>query len=218
MLPDRRTILRSQKGFLTLQFMMSFVLVAFFMMLFAALSLTLAVSEMVQYMTFSASRALFLGHASLEQQENRARTKYETLKTSPGFGAFFQQRLGWFAITPALQRDESMGLNLQGFSVDDSRPNLFFGVWTPFQARMLALENPFFGSTTEDPQSSFQTRIGSYLGREPTWEECKDFNRKRWQVLSQLHGWPPSVSLPQGANPEESYREHLESLNADNGC
>ena len=217
MLIRGKTIFRSQKGFLTLQFMMGFVLVAFFMMLFAALSLTLAVSEMVQYMTFSASRALFLGHGTLEKQESQAREKYRALKTSPGFGAFFQERLGWFVITDDLQRDQSMGLNTH-FAVEDGSPHLFFGVWTPFQARMLALENPFFGTTTEDTQTAFQTRIGSYLGREPSVRECESFNSKRWEALSRLHGWPPSVSLPQGADPQGSYRQAWDRLKGDNGC
>ena len=61
----------SCRGSLTVQFLLGFILILSFVMLFSAMTLTLAVSGVTQYMTYSASRVLFLSDGSQRQNQQQ---------------------------------------------------------------------------------------------------------------------------------------------------
>ena len=210
-----KRLLFCQKGVMTVQFLFGFILVAGFMAVFAALTLTLVVSEVVQYMTFSASRSLFLGHVSKEEQRQAAKDKYLKLRNEDL--NFFSGSSSWFVLEPqALSNSSGLGLNTGYQLPDNSEPNLFYGVWvTKFQSKLLALDVMFLGSTAEsDPAVAFTAKLGSYLGREPTQAECDEFTKKRWRMIweKQFNELRQDINI--GSN-TDNYSLHGE---ADNGC
>ena len=178
----------SSKGSLTIQFMFGFVLVMCFILIFLNITLTLVASEITQYITYASSRSLFLAHGDESAQEDQAREKYLELTNKPhikkflGGGKVFE-----IASVPDL------GINTSFSSSINEKPNLFYGVWTDFTPKMLDVKTPW-GSVDEE-DSFFQTVIGSYLGREPSHSECKDFFKKRWEFIKSIHN-RSSYNLP----------------------
>lgn len=204
----KKHLIISRKGSLTVQFLLGFILILSFVMLFAAMTLTLAVSAVTQYITYAAARSLYLGHESKTYQYETAMEKYEMLMGKSAFERLFQP--GLFKVKKAsdLQKENGLGINGE-FSVTGSEPNLFFGVWTEFVPKVLEMETLW--GDTEEEEAFFETAIGSYLGREPASDECKAFIKKRWKFISNKLG-PLSVSWAN--DPASSYKEEDD----DNGC
>ena len=203
---------------MTIQFLFGFILVSGFMAVFAALVLTLVVGEIVQYMTFSASRSLFLGHESRIEQQEAAKAKYLKLRNEDL--KFFSGPSPWFVLEPqGLSSGETLGLNRTYELPDNSLPNLFYGVWTTkFQSKLLALDLMFLGSTTdEEPDVAFSAKLGSYLGREPTQQECENFTRERWNTIyqKQFNDLSQDVPIDSRASSNDNYSTYGK---ADNGC
>ena len=197
------SLFSSSKGSLTIQFMFGFVLVMCFILIFLNITLTLVASEITQYITYAASRSLFLAHGDEAAQERSAREKYLELTNKPHIKKF----LGGgkvFEIASDLGSD-NLGVNTS-FSVSsiNQEPNLFYGVWTDFTPKMLDVEMPW-GSVDEE-DAFFKTVIGSYLGREPSHTECLEFFEKRWEFIKTLHN-RPAYHLPS-----------TWSTKSDNGC
>lgn len=173
-----RHILLSQKGSLAVQFLFGWVLAMGFVAVFAALTLTLSIAEVVQYITYASSHSLMLGQSNPNKQEESAVYKYSMLTKTSEFCTFFKHcnPNGMFSINP----DPQLGIN-PVFNPQANYPYLFMGVWTSFKADILDINIPFFGSTSEGAGSNnlFSSSIGSYLGKEPTVEECQSFDEKR---------------------------------------
>ena len=182
-----RHILLSQRGSLAIQFLFGWVLAMGFVAVFAALTLSLSVAEVVQYITYASSRKLMLGHHSPGDQVRAAMDKYSSLSKDPKFCTFFRHcnPNGMFRINPV----PSYGIN-EAFNPTSGKPYLFMGVWTKFKAEILDINIPFWGSTSEDADSNnlFSSSIGSYLGKEPTQTECKSFDEKRLKWIYNKNG------------------------------
>ena len=203
--------LAGNKGSLAVQFIFSFMLVFGFMVGFFYLSLTLVVGELVQYGVYSSSRYLFLAHKTAKEQENQAKQKYEKLLFNRQEQGIFKFRF-FGAITAQkpfnLKRQPGVGLNDTGmnFPVHPLR-NLFYGVWTEYQPKGLELKVPFWGDSVKGAQPGlFDSVISSYLGREPSQEECKKFTEERWAAIKKL-------TRPNFPIPQNSYNSVF-----DNGC
>ena len=165
-------------------------------MLFSLMTFTLSVSSITQYITYAASRSLFLGGGRRIDQRKLAREKYKALTQSPPFDRFFQADLFRIAAASDLETpDKGMGLN-KSFTVSGGEPNLFYGVWTKFIPKVLEVDTVW--GNTEEEENFFETAVGSYLGREPTMTECEEFNKKRWEFISRKHGVIPSAVDPSG--------------------
>ena len=202
--------LAGNKGSLAVQFIFSFMLVFGFMVGFFYLSLTLVVGELVQYGVYSSSRYLFLAHATADEQKEQAELKYIELLSHPQGKGIFKQ--GFFGAITAqkpfnLQNPPGVGLNdNMGFPVHQLR-NLFYGVWTTYQPKGLELKVPFWGDSVKGAQPGlFDSVISSYLGREPSQEECKKFTEERWAAIKKL-------TRPNFPIPQNSYNSVF-----DNGC
>lgn len=142
------SLFSSSRGSLTIQFMLGFVLVMCFILIFLNITLTLVASEITQYITYAASRSLFLSHGDENAQIGSAKDKYKELMGKPHIKKF----LGGgkvFEIASDLGPD-NLGINTS-FSVPsiNEEPNLFYGVWTDFTPKMLDVETPF-GSVDEE--------------------------------------------------------------------
>jgi len=159
------------KGSLTVQFLLGFTIVFVFLGLFFAISATLVVSSITQYITFSSARVLFLAHEDKGKQIKAAKDKYRDLLAKfPGLGS-----KKMFEVSDI--NNLGLGFN-NSFDQGGGEPKLFYGVWTEFNPKILEI-NTMWGDSGKD-SNWFKTNIGSYLGREPSKEDCKNFNKNRW--------------------------------------
>ena len=206
------------EGGLTVQFLLGFVLILSFMSLFFMMTLTLAVSEIIQYITFASSRQLFLSNVNEAAQKQLARDKYEKLTTEK-FKFDFNSNTLMKITSPdemELNGNNHIGLNNDFKNVvqnQQHKANLFYGVWANFTPKILSV-NTLWGSTKpdDDPNIYFKTTIGSYLGREPTKKECEEFNNERWNKINRLHN--NTGNLRPSSFPSSSD----DGLQSDNGC
>ncbi len=179
--------MRSERGFITVDFLFAFVLVLSFSALLFALTLTLTVAEITQYITFSAARNYYAAHQDEAEQEMLARQKFSQLVDNKVLSPLYKN--GWFIIDKTLEQ----GTNIKDLSVaykdyaeSAGDPNTFWGVGTSFTAKILDFNVPFYGSTNDGNTGGFKTFIASYLGREPTASECYNFNTQRWASIRAL--------------------------------
>ena len=192
--------MKNQRGVLTLDFLFSFTLVIGFSGILFAMTLTLTVVEITQYMTYSSARNYMASHNEENERIARAQAKFEKLKQEV---YFFSN--DWFILDlPNI----STNLNYHNDPNDPKQEYLFRGTWVDLEARMLGFKIPFFGST--DPHNQgFRTQVGSYLGKEIDIDECKQFNdRLRWQWIEQKF---------QGDIPSPSDLSNYTKI-SDNGC
>ena len=218
------TSLHNQKGSITVQFVFGFLLVFSFIIGFFYLSLTLVISELVQYAVFSSSRYLSLSHQDVTKQREVAKRKYgDLLFASDSEGIF---RTGFFGPINGddkpfnLQQEPNHGVNeQQGMPGEQRYRNLFYGVWTEFQPKGLNLKMPFWGESVQGTEKDlFDSVIGSYLGREPSQAECITFAAKRWEMIKdKIPLNPPGGFSGRGGLTTYTYN-NVNTIHYDNGC
>ncbi len=186
--------LKNQRGVTTVDYLFSFVLVSGFSLVILTFSATLSVVEIVQYMAFASSRNYFASHTTEDQQKAAARKKFAELKANSVIAPLLNG--GWFSVP-----DDSLIVDFnipakyndyQGYAPSDPRLNLVHGVIVEFSAKILDFQIPFFGATRKtdsgggSEKSGFTTHITSFLGREPSFEECRQFGNARWGHIKNL--------------------------------
>jgi hypothetical protein len=178
--------MRNQRGFITVDFLIAIVVVMGFTTLLMVISLTLSVASVVQYITFAAARNYTVAHLDQATQEELGQKKYQELVSNPVFRPFFTN--GWYS----LSAEATIGDHTKIFpEYEDIAKgvNQFWGVGTDFKAKILDRKVAYVGAT--DPEgdgsgSSFKAYIASYLGREPSADECIQFTKGRWDAIRNL--------------------------------
>ncbi len=205
----------NQQGALAVDFIFAFTLIFGFTLILFSFALTLTAVEMTQYLTYTSARAYFASHLSEDKQSELASKKYNALMATEGYS--FLNKNSWFEIghrhigNLEHHPDEEM----KSYLPPSGNPNRFEGVVVSFVARILSMSSPFFGSTEpsgDGTGSTFVTRISSYLGREPTAEECKKFIENRWKQIRQLNVSGGGASYSTGTN------DNVYFPIMDNGC
>lgn len=216
----------NSRGAITVDFIFAFVLVSGLSIIIMTFSVTLSMVEVVQYMTYAASRNYFAGNLTESKQKEAAKAKFSDLKNNPVIAPLLSS--GWFStpeesliVTYDFPSNAALVNKNSGerwaYPVVDERLNLFHGVVAEFNAKILDFQIPFFGSTKTqsrngtDSSTGFRTYITSFLGREPSFEECLDFNEARWSNIKKL----PNQS---GAAPYSRARSERAIIINDNGC
>ncbi len=155
-----------------------------FTALMFVVTITLSMASVTQYVTFAAARNYFAATIDANQQVDLANAKYKELTDNATFRPMYNN--GWFEI----DKEPFVGDHLQKFDYYKEAAadvNQFWGVGTNFRAHVMSMNIPFFGSTDPDEdQAGFSTYLGSYLGREPTSEECRTFIEGRWNAIRNL--------------------------------
>lgn len=195
-------MIKNQSGLITIDFIFALVLVFGFTAILFTLSLTLSVVEITQYVTFASARNYFAGHNTEQDQKNLAKAKFDELTKSPALKPLYNN--GWFEL-----KDFNSGIGEAYQQIEDPKRFTFYGVGVHLRAPVLNFGIPFFGRTSKDPDSIFQAQIASWLAREPSTEECLDFNKARMQLIKAING--NSYNAPQIS--ESAY-----VVQADNGC
>lgn len=207
------SLLESESGSLVVDFMFAFTLIFSFVTIFISIAITLTTVEMVQYLTFAGARAYFASHHTVDSQREQGHAKYQELLGTAAYG--FVKNGNWFTVEAPFVGDVTSGVEeLNAYAQPPDKPNRFHGVVTYFTANILSASSPFFGST--DPErdgtgSTFGTNIGSYLGREPTMEECQKFMTDRFKAIL-------SMNANGGAAYSTGVDENSYTVIMDNGC
>jgi hypothetical protein len=173
----------NQSGFITLDYIFAIVLVFGFTAILFSLTLTLTTAEITQYMAYSAARNYHAAHIRPSEQERTANEKYQQLLNHPVIAPLFKN--GWFEVPEEITPQDYSDL----YPEDPLLSSIYIGVRVDFVANMLDFEIPFYGSTTNDKTSSegFKATLTSYLGREPSINECIfNFVKDRWKKIRQL--------------------------------
>lgn len=209
--------MKNQRGMITVDFLFALVLVMGFSAILFAISLSLTVAEITQYVTFAAARNYMAGNITRvgegpTSQEGAAKLKYLQLINSPVLAPLYSN--GWFGID-AQPEIGDISRVIPQYQEQGNSSAQFWGVMTRFTAKMLEFEIPFYGSTNptgDGTGSAFWTYLGSYLGREVTTQECILFMNNRWIAIRDL----PATG---GAQPYSTHAKGGGYVSYDdNGC
>jgi len=200
--------LHSQKGFIVVDFIFAFILVGGFFVAILALTITLTMTELTQYLTFASARSFMAGHTTVQKQKQMGTDKFKALTTHRVFGAMYSN--GWFQVDDEpFVGNHSNGPDPVRYDPLGDDPYGFTGTSTSFTASILKFSVPLYGSSTGgDDSGAFVTHIGSYLGREPSQSECQNnFNQNRWTRIRANHSAASNQTTSGGYFPI-----------SDNGC
>src|ERR1700761_6449685 len=96
-------MITNQNGQMTIDFIFGLVLMAGFAAVLFALSFTLSVSEIAQYVTFAAARNYYAGNLTLNDQVTAGKAKYASLLGNKAIKPLFSGN--WFS----LSKDVTLG-------------------------------------------------------------------------------------------------------------
>jgi len=190
--------INNESGFISLDFIFGTLIFGIFVSVFIGIAMMFSVVEVVQYATFSSARSYSLAHLDTQAQQNLGETKFGALTSTGILRALLTN--GWFELGSLELGD----FNNELASDDDlsSDAAVFVGARVDFNAPILFKRYPLMGQTGED-RDSFLAKVQSFLGREPTQDECNQFNQERINAIeSQYPDTDPSAY----------------SIQADNGC
>lgn len=196
--------LLSNSGMVTADFIFSFLLSCMFTAFLFAMCFSFTVIEVVQYISYSATRAAIPSHKNFESQERRARAKVDSLVNNNILNTLLKN--GWFNVTI---KDIRLGQDASDFygkeyGMDPIRgdsPVEFFvpasGVRLNLEAKILNMNLGPLGKIESETGNGFSLTIGSMLFREPSQKECMDLIRTRYQRILSLD--PKYNSIAGGA-------------------
>lgn len=194
----------SQAGLITVDFLFALVIGFGMSAILFAMTFTLTVVEIAQYITFSSARAHAAANSTVDAQKTAAKNKYAALVSSAAFAPLFSG--GWFEITKKDELDIRSG-NGETFkneyrSGEENRA-VFTGIRAQLTAHMLDLKLPMIGKTS-DEDGGFKTKILTILIREPNEDECQQFFKKRAAAINKLEaqnlGYDASKYVPMEDN------------------
>lgn len=195
---------KKESGILTLDFVFSVAVMFSISMVFALMALTLMMSSVAQYITFTTNRAHIAGHVGFINQFEAADAKFNNIvgKLSPLFKVsdkgWFKVEMSGGPIGPADFDPPNARQKKYGFVVRYTS-NIIKN------AKLPIIGNPSDGSSTSNFGSA---NLNAYMYREPTSEECLQFNANRWKKI--LSRFPNLSGLTDDSTPH--------GASADNGC
>ena len=191
--------LADESGIITLDFIFALAIAFGFSVLFFAMSFSLSMIEVCQYITFSVARTYYAANVSKQAQVDLGQSKYTELKGKGMIKTILKS--GWITLGDAQFDDFSSEYNdtLAGENA------IFEGARIPFRANVLDLRLPFLGRTAQDTTTG-SAMLNAYLMREVSTDECfTNFTSHRLEHLKQVDS---RYQSQQGA----------EVIITDNGC
>ena len=175
----RPRVSSDERGFITFDFIFALMLALGFTSVLFALAVSLSAIEVAQYVVFASSRAYTGAHESKDEQEALGQKKYKQLMAVPILKAAFNG--GWFSVTAPTFADFSSNYKAK----TPAEQNTFIGAQMKIDAKLLRMQIPFLGMTSSQSTTGKAT-LNSYLMREVSNAECRDFNNQRFNNLIQL--------------------------------
>ena len=174
---------KTERGLVTIPFLIAFIIVMFLILSFFRLTLTLTYASVVQYITYASARRLSLGDESKDAQKSNGGEKYSQLKSK------LLKQNTWFDVPDSPQIDFNPDYTESG----KQHRNLFYGVFVSFTSNLISFRIPLLA---EDGDQGLTTTIGSYMGREPSQDECNNFNtEKKQKIQTLIQSNYPGISL-----------------------
>lgn len=198
---------KSEKGQLTLSFLFATVLLVGTAALISALTMAFTFTEIIQYISFSGSRAYLGADVNMQAQQQAAEAQVvKLLKELPFISA--ARANGWIKVSPQGAKDYINYARSKGAS-DDFR-NQYVGYQLEVALPLLTFKIPLLSSAVTPPDDEdIRVTISSFLNREPTQQECEVFNSGIYAALLQKQEYQQAKS--------KSSAESFRSIN-DNGC
>lgn len=180
--------LLNQRGVTTIDFLFAIIIAGGLSAIVFAVTYTLTVVEVTQYIAFSTARAHLAGNVDMASQEKSARDKYEALTSSDAFRSLYSG--SWFSVSPANEIEIRQGPT--HFADDypaqtEGNREVFHGVRINLTADILQMNLPFIGRVVPE-DDSFTTRVAAFLIREPSFDECKRFLEDRQNAMWSVGG------------------------------
>lgn len=194
----------NQKGVITVDFLFALVLAMSLSAAVFAMTFSLVVIEVTQYVAFSTARAMSGSDVDLNTQRQSALAKFQNLVSDPVLAPLFNN--GWFELG---QPDIRAGLGINfgnEYAREDDRKYFHQGVRIPLTINLLQLRLPFLGTAQEE--SGNQTNLNALLIRENSVQECLKVYNSRVQAL---------FETVEGGR-FRSYRNDASPPSEDNGC
>lgn len=147
-----KKLLKRQEGQAAIEFICVVVVIFFFLFFMLSLSITLVVSDYVEYATFMSARTLKSMYSSRDVQERLARQEFfKYAERVQGIARNFD-----FNIQQAIPGDEQS-----------------WGVQTAYDIDLFYMP-PLFTANGQPP-STIRLSAQAYLGRDPSFEDCINF-------------------------------------------
>lgn len=182
-------ILKSSSGFVTADFIFSFLLSAMMTTLLFALCFSFTVVEISQYISFSTIRAAIPARKNFDEQRARIDEKFQQLSSNPVLRPLLTN--GWFTLglrDVRLYEDPNDNYEEydQGGTIIPTA-----GVRLTLTAHILNLNLGPFGRIESESGNGFNLTVGSLLFREPTQVECQSLIESRYRRILELSdGYP----------------------------
>lgn len=192
----KKSQIKNQRGMVTIPFLLVSMILIFFILSFLFLNMTLVHISVTQYMSYSTARRLALAGESSAAQVQSAINHYQELRAeffSPN--AYIGRPGDWFEIKPVIE-DKDIGTQYDRypeFENDDRKR--FYGITLLFKTFVLKLKIPFL---SEGADRSLSAGVSSFLGREPSQEECETFIEKKHEELAKRcsNNYCPNIKPP----------------------
>ena len=204
MMRNQKTkIILTNSGMITADFLFSFLLASMFTAFLFAMCFSFTVIEVVQYISYSATRAAIPSNKDFEAQRRRAEKKVNSLVNNNILNTLLKN--GWFNVTI---KDMRLGQNASDYysseykmePIAGSSPVPFFipasGVRLNLEAKILEMNLGPFGKIESDTGNGFSLTVGSMLFREPNQRECIDLMKRRYQQILSLDPKYQSIAGP----------------------
>lgn len=187
-----------KRGVLFVEFLFVFVISLLMIIYFFLLSMTFIQIEVAQYIAFKTAREYFLGNENQNDQRSAAGSKFVALKEGSALSApLFFEAPNWWELE-VLDFGDSFG-------TDSEDRGLFEGVRLQFTSKVIHASIPYIGGSGGEEEFI----ITSYLGREPTEEDCGNFFRGKAARIQSWFNTHPLISTS-SSFPTQSA--------GDNGC
>lgn len=167
--------IKNSRGMISADFIFSLTLCAGLCLVLFALTFTLSMSEVAQYIAFSTARAHAAAHTTPDKQMQMGLDKFNELLSKPVLKDLFAGADGnsWFVLGPKpIIRNGLDGSNFSNEYPVSTNEVPLTGVRIQFKPKLLNMKIAFLGSTSENPDEGFSAYVTSFIFREPTQDEC----------------------------------------------
>ena len=201
---------KQNKGIVTIPFLLVLIIILFFTLSLFGLAMTFVHISVSQYMSYSTARKLFLADDSEGDQKEMSLRHYSRLrKQFFSSNAHTGKQGDWFSIeAPSLSGRRSFLGVLPGKYIPEfglyKAP--FYGVGFEFSSNITKFQIP--GLVKEEKSVGFPALISSFLGKEPSKEDCIEHNQKILDFICDeypcgdvgIGGLVGEIAIPHGDN------------------
>lgn len=187
MMMTKKKSISAQSGFVTADFLFSFLLASMLTTFLFAMCFSFTVIEIAQYISFSSTRAALPAHKTPEDQQRRAQAKVDALLAHPELVPLLTN--GWFELK---LKDMRLGRNPSDFydQYESAQRNEVGGFYIPsagvrlnLTAKILNLNLGPLGKLESESGNGFNLTLGSMMFREPSQDECMQLIRERYRKI-----------------------------------